>query len=109
MTTGRMRRSTMGFGELLASRPLMANRCGAFCMTCQKPSDSELIVEQHRGAKRNGIVVRVRCHGEEEIGIFEFGSEEWGDDDVKRAMQRRRWFDPMERLGNIINGGRIHG
>lgn len=98
----------MSFAELLASRPLLENRCGAYCMTCRKPADSEAIVDQRRGV-RNGITVRVCCHGEEEIGIFEFGTQEWDDTDIKRAMQRRRWFDPSEKLGNILNGGRIHG
>lgn len=101
-------RLVMGFGELLSSKPLAQNSCGAFCMTCRRPSDSEAIVDQRRGV-RNGITVRVRCHGEEEIGIFEFGSSEWDDTDIKRAMQRRAWFDPAEKLGNILNGGRIHG
>lgn len=111
MTVGRVRRRlVMNFDETLASKPLVANRAGAYCMICNRPSDSEMIMEQHRGPRGNRAVVRVRCHGDEEIGIFEFGSEEWTiEDDLARAMKRRRWFDPMEKLGNIVNGGRIHG
>ena len=91
-----LRRSIMSFDQQLAYRPLAANRCGAYCMICNKPSDEEMIKEEARGASRNFCRVLVRCHGAEELRTFEFGSEEWTyEQDLRRAMQRCAWFDPM--------------
>lgn len=105
-----LRRSRIGFMTQLASRPLAQNRCGAYCMTCRRPSDEEILVEEHRGDKRNEAKVLVRCHGAEELGTFEFDSEQWTlEDDLKRGMQRVMWFNPMshEQVGSISNNGKI--
>lgn len=53
----------MSFDQQLAYKPLARNRCGAYCMLCNKPSDEEQLVEEWRGPKRNACRVLVRCHG----------------------------------------------
>ena len=91
-----LRRSIMTFDQQLAYRPLDANRCGAYCMICRRPSDEEQLVEEVHSPKRNFARVLVRCHGSEELRTFEFASENWdADTDLKRAMQRCAWFDPL--------------
>lgn len=85
----------MTFDQQISARPLAANRCGAYCMICNRPSDEERIVDEARGNK-NFCKVLVRCHGAEELRTFEFGSADWDyESDLKRAMQRCAWFDPM--------------
>ncbi len=97
----------MSFDQQIAYRPLAENMCGAYCMLCRRPSDSEEFVEEHRGESGNFAKVLVRCHGTEELGTFEFGSSDWDESDLKSAMQRRKWFDPMshqETAGTPNNG-----
>ena len=104
-----LRRSIMSFDQQIAFRPLAQNRCGAYCMICNRPSDEELMVEEQRGS-RNYARVIVRCHGQEELRTFEFGSQEWDASDLKRAMQRCAWFDPnghMQTAG-IPNAGVVN-
>jgi hypothetical protein len=96
-----LRRSIMTFDQQLAYRPLEQNRCGAYCMTCLRPSDEEQLVDEARGPRANWAKVLVRCHGAEELRMFEFGSEDWTyEDDLKRAMQRCAWFDPRQ-IGDV--------
>lgn len=100
----------MTFDQQIAYRPLDANRCGAYCMICNRPTDSENVVEEHRGDV-NYVRVLVRCHGAEELCTFEFASKDWTyEDDVKRAMQRRAWFDPMrhQEVAGIPNQGIVN-
>lgn len=105
-----MKKSIVTFDEMISGRPLHVNSAGAFCLTCCKPADSEKIVEEIRGSTRNACKVLVACHGQEELGTFEFGSEEWDlHTDLKRAMQRRAWFNPQshEQAGMDFNRGEI--
>lgn len=100
----------MSFDQQIAYKPLVQNRCGAYCMLCNKPSDEEQIVEEKRG-NVNMCKVLVRCHGSEELREFEFGSEDWTyEDDLKRAMQRSAWFDPNSHMqtAGIPNRGIIN-
>lgn len=99
----------MTFDQTIAFRPLAQNRCGAYCMICNKPTDSEQFVEEKRG-DHNYARVLVRCHGAEELGEFEFGSSDWDESDLKRAMQRRAWFDPMSHMetAGIANNGIVN-
>jgi hypothetical protein len=104
-----MRRSIVTFDEMLSGRPLRENSAGAWCLTCLKACDSEQLVEEHRG-QRNSAKVLVKCHGSEELGTFEFGSEHWDvHGDLKRAMQRRVWFNPQghEEAGMTHNKGEL--
>ncbi len=97
----------MSFDQQIAYRPLAQNRCGAYCMLCNRPSDSEEFVEDSRGERGNFAKVLVKCHGTEELGTFEFGSSDWDESDLKSAMQRRAWFDPLshqETAGTPNNG-----
>lgn len=64
-------------------------------MICNRPSDEEQLVEESHGKRGNFARVLVRCHGAEELRTFEFGTEAWDETDLKRAMQRCAWFDPM--------------
>lgn len=104
-----LRRSTMTFDQQISFRPLEANRCGAYCMICNRPTQSESLVDEQRGQK-NFARVLVRCHGAEELRTFEFGSSEWDDTDLKRAMNRCAWFDPMSHneVAGIPNRGVIN-
>lgn len=99
----------MTFDQQIAFRPLDVNRCGAYCMICLRPTQSEEFVEESRGEK-NYARVLVRCHGAEELRTFEFGSSEWDDTDLKRAMQRCAWFDPHghNETAGIANKGVIN-
>lgn len=93
-------RLVMSFDDLLFSRPLEQAVNGCWCETCLKLVDYEETVEEWRGSRRNGIRIRVRCHGQEEVGDFEFGSSDWDESDEQRAMQRRKWFNPHAGIGN---------
>ena len=105
-----LRRSLMTFDQQIGFRPLDANRCGAYCMICNKPTEKEELVEEQRGAV-NFARVLVRCHGAEELRTFEFGSSDWDYGlDLKRAMQRCAWFDPMSHneTAGVANNGIIN-
>jgi hypothetical protein len=99
----------MSFNQSISFRPLVQNRCGAYCMICLRPTASEEIKEEVHGDK-NYARVLVRCHGSEELRTFEFGSKEWDSTDLKRAMQRCAWFDPMSHneTAGIPNKGVIN-
>lgn len=106
----RLRRSLVTFDQQLSSKPLVQNSVGSYCRTCLKATDSENLVEEKRGDV-NFCKVLVKCHGAEELGTFEFGSQDWDyENDLKRAMQRRAWFDPFSHDGavGIPNGGVIN-
>jgi hypothetical protein len=91
----RLIRSFVPFDRQIGAKPLVQNAVGAFCRTCLKATDSENLVEESRG-DHNWARVLVRCHGAEELGHFEFGSKDWTYElDLKRAMQRRAWFNPF--------------
>jgi hypothetical protein len=101
-------RKIVSFDQQIALRPLAQNALGSFCCVCRGPVDSELIEEEFRGLTKNGVRIRAKCHGKEEIVAFEFGSMDWDEHDVKRAMQRIAWFHPShQEVGGIVNGGRI--
>lgn len=104
-----MKRSIVTFDEILSGRPLAQNSAGAWCLTCLKQTDSENMVEEHRTAFRQSCKVLVKCHGQEELGTFEFGRPDWDADDLKRAMQRRAWFNPHghETAGMDHNKGEL--
>ena len=98
----------MTFDQQLSYRPLSENQQGAFCLICRRPTDSEQMVDEARG-QRNFARVLVRCHGDEELRTFEFGSSEWDHTDLNRAMQRCAWFDPMSHMQTpgIPNNGEV--
>lgn len=108
-------RKIVSFAQQIALRPLPQNALGPFCCYCRGPVQSEEIVEEFRGVVKNGIRVRVKCDGprhpqghREEVVSFEFGSMDWDEDDVKRAMQRIAWFHPSHNeVGGIANKGEI--
>lgn len=60
------------------------------CDLCQKPLDSEELVETWR----TGARVLGRHHGQEELASFELGTEEWEPEDLSRAMRGYLWFSP---------------
>jgi hypothetical protein len=66
---------------------------GAFCHLCNRPADSEEIVER---SGPSAIKVLVRHHGAEELATFELGTVEWDESDVARAMRGHLWFAPAE-------------
>lgn len=78
-------------------------------MICRRAVDEEQQVEERRGDV-NFIRVLVRCHGSEELRTFEFGSAEWDHTDIKRAMQRCAWFDPVSHneTAGVPNNGIIN-
>lgn len=102
----RLVRTIMSFDEMIGARHRPENRVGAYCSTCLKPSDKEELVEQHRGT-HNEARVLVTCHGSEELCTFQFGSQEWDSEDLKKAMQSRVWFDPHGGNGVIANNGEL--
>lgn len=95
--------------ETLMSRATVKNVTGSQCMTCRKTVDEEGIEDEWRGDTRNGFQVRVKCHGAEEVGDFEFADSTWSDEDQQRAIQRRRWFNPFGHgtdAGNVLRSNR---
>lgn len=102
-------RKIVSFDEQLSARPLGATSTGAFCYRCRKATDSERIIEERRGLINNGVVIRVSCHGAEEENFFPFGSSEWDERDIRRAVQRFVWFNPSHiEMGAVHNRGRIN-
>lgn len=63
------------------------------CDLCQKPLDSEEMVETWR----TGARVLGKHHGQEELASFELGTEQWEPEDLSRAMRGHKWFAPVER------------
>lgn len=104
----------MTFDQQIAFRPLAANRCGAYCMICNRPADSEEIkegIDEKGNPDRPYCRVLVRCHGTEELRTFPFGTIYWTlKDDLARAMQRCAWFDPLshQETAGIPNNGIIN-
>lgn len=70
-------------------RPIV-NVSGATCDLCKKLVDWEGVVEDGP----TWVKVLVRHHGSEQLHTFEFGSREWGWDDLERHMRGMRWFEP---------------
>lgn len=90
--------------------PAYADVYGPVCDLCNAVVDSEEIVEGQPGglgADPNGVMtetpashpycrVLVTHHGAEELHQFDFESIWWNAEDLKRRMQHRRWFCPLE-------------
>jgi hypothetical protein len=91
---------------------------GPVCDICNELVDSETIVEGYPGERGPGphgfgdgemlrladsetCKVLVRHHGAEELHIFDFESREWSPEDLRRRMQHRRWFSPLEDRGEV--------
>ena len=70
---------------------------GPVCLICQDVVEEESIVEEKRG-DHNFCKVLVRCHGDEELCTFEFGSSDWDYRELHRRMQAKGWFDPESAL-----------
>ena len=103
-----LRRRRLGYLPTLlqrVDRAAMRNG-GPICQTCLKPVDSEEWVGGYaRDANGNTTQydyaeVLYRCHGAEELVRFNMGSTDWTSDDLQRAVQRTRIFDPNGHLGN---------
>jgi len=81
---------------------------GPVCDICNQVVDSEQIVEGYPGwcepihggltheADSETCKVLVRHHGAEELHTFDFESRNWSAEDLRRRMQQRRWFSPLE-------------
>lgn len=100
----RLLKTAVTFDEQIHGQHRRENFTGAWCLTCLKPVDREELVEFNKGAK-NYARVLCGCHGAEELCTFEFGSELWDETDLKRAMDKRVWFDPHGTNGVIASGG----
>jgi hypothetical protein len=90
--------------------PAHADIYGPVCDLCGAVVDSEELVEGQPGGlgpDPNGVMtetpassrfarVLVSHHGAEELHTFDFESIWWNAEDLKRRMQHRRWFCPLE-------------
>ena len=94
-----LKRSTVNLLDILHAH-VTPDVCGATCLTCGRVVQKEEMVETHK----YGCKVLVTCHGQEELRSFDFGTEYWGDQDLKRAMQRMRWFDPTKPNEDAYSG-----
>lgn len=86
-----LKKSLVKLPEILFARPL-GDVAGPTCLTCGRIVQEEQMVETHK----TGCRVLVRCHGDEELRTFDFGTEQWDHTHLRRAMQRMRWFDPTK-------------
>ena len=74
---------------------------GPICRTCLRVVDGEELVagyarDEHGNTSQYDYAeVLVKCHGAEELVRFEMGSTDWTDEDLKKAMHRTRFFDPL--------------
>lgn len=74
---------------------------GPMCLTCLKPVDKEELVEGYgmdehgRESQHDYAKVLITCHGAEELVRFDFDTRQWDHTDLKRALSRHRFFDPM--------------
>ncbi len=111
----RLRRTVLTLDRYISS-PVRWDVTGPVCALCtvdeNDPAvvDSESLVEGLPGVENNeGQVttnaagtfckVLVKHHGCEELREFDFGSVEWGPTDLRKAMQRVRWFSPEDAAG----------
>lgn len=78
---------------------IVQNVAAPVCMTCGRPVAIEELVDGEEGVTTYAKVL-AKCHGEEELEIFDFGTKEWDWTTLKTARMRRNWFDPM-RLGGL--------
>lgn len=82
---------------------------GPVCDLCNAVVDSEELVEGMPGwnsdpteaaaekpASSRYAKVLVTHHGAEELHTFDFESVWWTAEDLRRRMQQRRWFSPLE-------------
>lgn len=81
---------------------------GPVCDLCNAIVDSETLVEGYPGechpltgetlrqADSTTCKVLVRHHGAEELHVFDFESTNWTHEDLRRRMQHRRWFCPVD-------------
>lgn len=90
-----LRRTVLGLDRFITS-PVKWDVTGPVCDICQDVVDYEELVEGEPGWGKPWAKVLVRHHGAEELRTFDFGSVEWDHEDLKRYMQRVRWFEPKE-------------
>lgn len=101
-----LRRSVLTLPRYMRA-PVKWDIYGAVCDLCNAVVDSEGLVEGYPGAENGlGMVyepagsdfckVLVKHHGAEELRTIHFGSREWGPTDLRKAMQRVRWFSPED-------------
>lgn len=95
--------------------PAHGDVIGPVCDLCNEIVDEEEIVEGEPGGlgpDPTGVMVdspaqsplckvRVKHHGAEEVHTFDFETVWWSAEDLKRRMQHRRWFSPLEDMGEV--------
>lgn len=86
-----LKKSQVNLHNLITAR-IVGDVAGPTCLTCGRIVQKEEMVETHK----TGCKVLVTCHGQEELRTFDFGTEAWNHIDLKKAMQRMRWFDPTK-------------
>lgn len=70
--------------------PVAKSSTGPMCHTCLRVIPYEEIVEQGS----TFVKVLARCHGEEQLETFDFGSVEWDYEMLRSYRMRQKWFDP---------------
>lgn len=101
-----MRRTSLSLDRYIVS-PVKGDVTGPVCDLCNKVVDSEALVEGDPGhedsqervvklASRDWCLVLVKHHGAEELRRIDFGSRAWGPTDLKKALQRVRFFSPED-------------
>ncbi len=100
-----LRKTKLALPRYIRSAP-KADLTGPVCATCNRVVDYEALVEGYPGVEdsQERVVipaggetckVLVRHHGAEETCVFDMGSRLWGPSDLRKWMQRKRWFDPL--------------
>ncbi len=101
-----LRRSTLSLEHYIRAG-VKWDVTGPVCDLCNQVVDEESLVEGYPGVENSdGMVmelagqdwckVLVKHHGQEELRTFQFGGRNWGPTDLKKAMQRVRWFSPED-------------
>jgi hypothetical protein len=65
---------------------------GPICLTCGREVQSEAIVEDWK----YGVKVLFKCHGQEELRTYDFGTEHWDYERLRAARMSDRLFDPLQ-------------
>ncbi len=111
----RIRRTVLSLERYIRA-PVRWDVTGPVCALCTVDEsdpqvlDEETLVEGSPGYEDgNGMIMKDsesdfcrvlgKHHGCEELRTFEFGSKTWGPSDLKKYMQRVRWFDPTDGVG----------
>jgi hypothetical protein len=103
-----LRRTAISLDQYILRAPVKSRTKAPQCALCLCDVDSEEVVDGaapglddedgrvYERATGETVRVLVKHHGAEELRTIDFGSREWGHVELRKWMQRIKWFNPLE-------------